>query len=261
MSGQNGSAVYVYAVVAADTDLPEGLDPVGDGAELVVIDHGELGAVVSDIGLDRPLGKRDDLLRHERVVNTLARETTVLPMQFGGVVSDDQAVVDELLGENHDYFAWALRQLEGCRQFVVQGRYDADELVGQIVADDPRLSELSESIRGADPDATYYERIRLGEAISGQVERIRGDDAVHARRALEPFAVAVATKDVVEEDGAVNVSVLVHRDRVSDFEQAVDALGDEWADRVNLRLIGPVAPYDFLPEPVDPESVETGAEG
>lgn len=252
MSGED-SATYVYAVVGAGTDLPEGLEAVGGGTEVAVIDHGKLGAVVSDVARDRPLGKRADLIAHETVVNTLARELTVLPIRFGGVVSGDRAVVDELLAENHDYFVWALEQLEGSHQFVLHGRYDQDELVRGVLEADPELAQLGDSLRGKDPDATYYERIRLGEGISEQVERIRQADAQHAVSALEPFAVALAVKDIADEDGAVHVAALVHRDHRSDFEQAVDALGDEWADRVTLQLLGPVAPYDFLPEAPDGE--------
>lgn len=253
MSGGNGSATYVYAVVGAGIDLPEGLEPVGEGQEIAVIDHGKLAAVVSDIAPDRSLGRRADLIAHETVVNTLARETTVLPMRFGGVVSDDRAVVDELLDGNHDYFAWALEQLEGCHQFVLHGRYDQDELVRGVLEADPHLAELSAALRGQDPDAAYYERIRLGEGIAKQVEQIRGADAERTVSALEPFAVALAVKEIADEDGAVHVAALIHRDRRSDFDQAVDALGDEWGDRIRLQLLGPVAPYDFLPEAPDGE--------
>ncbi|RZT86882.1 gas vesicle protein GvpL/GvpF [Pseudonocardia sediminis] len=246
------TATYVYAVVAADVDIPEGLEPVGEEpGELEVLDHRRLAAVVSDVPVDKPLGRRRDLMAHERVVNAIAEEMTVLPMRFGGVVENDQAVIDELLEENHDYFVWALEQLEGCVQFVLHGRYDQDQLLGAMLQGDAEMAQLSESIRGQDPDATYYDRIKLGERIASELERLRGVDADAAQDRISPFAVAVVVKEAGGEDGAVNLSALVRRDHRSEFEQAVDALGDEWGDRVALRLIGPVAPFDFLPEPVD----------
>lgn len=246
------TATYVYAVLAADADLPEGLEPVGEEpGELEILDHRSLAAVVSDVPVDKPLGRRRDLMAHERVVNTIAENATVLPMRFGGVVENDQAVIDELLETHHDYFVWALEQLDGCVQFVLHGRYDQDLLLGGILQADAEMAELSESIRGKDEDATYYERIRLGELIASAVERQRADDAGAADERLSPFSVAVLVKEAGGEDGAVNLSVLVRRDHRSEFEQAVDALGDEWGDRVALRLIGPVAPFDFLPEPAD----------
>jgi len=42
--------------------------------------------------------------------------------------------------------------------------------------------------------------------------------------------------------------VLVERERQEEFEDAVEGVGEELAGRVRLRLLGPVAPYDFTPE-------------
>ena len=245
-----GTATYVYAVVAADADLPVDLEPVGGSADgVAIIEHGELAAVVSDVPVDKPLGRRADLMAHERVVNTIAAETTVLPMRFGGVVSDDRAVIDELLAQHHDWFHRALDELDGCVEFVLHGRYDQDVLFGRILQQNPDIARISEQVRDQDPDATYYERIRLGEAIAREVEGARAVDATTAEQWLGPYAEALLPKDVESEDGAVHLAVLVHRDRRTDFEQAVDSRGDDWGERVELRLIGPVAPFDFLPAP------------
>jgi hypothetical protein len=245
-----GTATYVYAVVSADADLPVDMKPVGGSPDgIAIIEHGELAAVVSDVPVDKPLGRKADLVAHERVVNAIAAETTVLPMRFGGVVSDDRAVIDELLAQHQDWFQQALDQLDGCVEFVLHGRYDEDVLFSRILEQNGEIAKLSEQVRGQDPDASYYERIRLGEAISKEVEGARAMDATTAEQWLAPYAEAVAAKDVDGEDGAVHLALLVRRDRRSDFEQAVDSLGDDWDSRVALRLIGPVAPFDFLPEP------------
>lgn len=250
MSGRSGT--YVYGVVPAGADIPSGLRAVGGArSDIALLDHRDLAAVVSDVEVDRPLGRREDLLAHEQVVNAVAERVTVLPMRFGGVVQDDDAVVEELLEGNHDFFVEALKALDGAVQFVVDGRYDQDELLRGIIERNPDIAELSASIRDQDPDATYYERIRIGEHIASELDELRTADAEFAADRLSPFATAVVVKQAGGDDGAINIALLVPRERRTDFEQAVDALGEEWGDRVALRLVGPVAPFDFLPEPVD----------
>ena len=249
MSGSTTSGTYVYGVVAAGAEIPDDLTAVGGDGEIALLDHGDLAAVVSDVPTDRPLGRRDDLMAHERVVNAVAAQATMLPMRFGGVVDDDKAVVDELLQRHHDFFVDALQRLDGCVQFVLSGRYDEDELLTGILERNPGIVDLSRSLRDTDPDATHYERIRLGEQISAEVDREREGDAGTAVDHLEPRCEGIVVKQADGEDGAVNVAVLVHRDRRAEFEDAVDALADEWGDRVAVRLVGPVAPFDFLPEP------------
>ena len=46
----------------------------------------------------------------------------------------------------------------------------------------------------------------------------------------------------------INAAFLVDRIHVQKFEDAVEDLGRELAGRVRLRLRGPLAPYDFVPE-------------
>ena len=90
--------------------------------------------------------------------------------------------------------------------------------------------------------------MRLGELVvqrwssAGTVE---GADIVDR---LEPFAVATASNQLGAPEDVVNVAFLVERDRQEEFEDAVEGVGEELAGRMRLRLLGPVAPYDFVPE-------------
>ena len=72
-----------------------------------------------------------------------------------------------------------------------------------IVEDDPQIQQLRERIAGVDEDASYYDRIKLGEAISGSFDRLREQDANATLDALERFAVATAVKEAMGENGAV----------------------------------------------------------
>jgi hypothetical protein len=40
--------------------------------------------------------------------------------------------------------------------------------------------------------------------------------------------------------------VLAEIDRQSDVEQALNQLRENWGDRMQLRLLGPLAAYDFV---------------
>ncbi|MHC1561874.1 GvpL/GvpF family gas vesicle protein [Actinomycetospora sp. C-140] len=242
---------YIYGIVPAGVRIPDGLDPIphgDDGGELGLVTEGRLAAVVSDVAADRALGTRRDLMAHEAVLNAIAQETPVLPMRFGAVVTDDDAVADELLAPHQDYFVRALEQLEGHLEFRLRGDYDQDAVLTRILQADPRIQQMREKIEGVDEDASYYDRIRLGEAISQAMDQIRADDAQACVDAISKFAVATEVKEAGGENGAVHLAFLVRTDHRSDFERAVDDLGDAWSGRVELRLIGPTAAFDFLPE-------------
>lgn len=244
---------YVYGIVPVDTDVPEGLSGT-DGGELSLIRHDELAAVVSEIFTDRPLGTREDLLAHERVVESLAAETTVLPLRFGAVVRTADAVTDELMAPYHDWFAGVLTDLADRMEFIIFGTYVRDTVLREVLTEEPEVLRLRESVRQMSEDAGYYERIRLGELIVQALEGKRETDNAALAQAIAPHAVAVAPRQPVGEDTAADVAFLVSDAERRQFEHAVEDLGSRWAGRIRLRMLGPLAPYDFVPP--TPEEAE-----
>jgi hypothetical protein len=241
--------VYVYGIAMGSTSLPEDLPCVGDEkAEVRLATHGRLSALVSELHLDRPLGTREDLLAHERVLDTLAEDRTVLPMRFGAVVSDAEAVVDELLKPHREHFENVLAELAGLVQFTVRGNYVNDEHLREIVAEHSEIRELREALQEVPDDAAYAEKLRLGELVNQAVVQKRQAEAGELSRILGPHAVATAEREVSGEREAVNTAFLIDRHHRPEFERALDVLGEQWANRIQLRLLGPLAPYDFLPD-------------
>jgi hypothetical protein len=241
------TATYVYGLVGADAKLPDDLTGLGPSGTVSTIAHGDVAAIVSDVPTDRPLGTRDDLLAHETVVDAVAASAAVLPMRFPAVVEAD-GVVDELLAPNHDRFVAALGELEGRVQYTLKGRYERDVVLGEVLEEHPEIRELQAEIRDLPEDATYHQRLRLGELVVGALEERRDAEAARLAQRLQAYAVGVAEHHPGQPDDVVNTAFLVERERTQEFEDAVEGLGEELHGRVRLRLLGPLAPYDFVPE-------------
>lgn len=241
------TATYVYGLVAADAELPDGLKGLGPTGEVSTIEHDGVAALVGDIPADRPLGTRDDLMAHEAVVDAVAAATTVLPMRFPAVVEHDQ-VVDELLAPHHDRFLRALDALDGLVQYSLKGRYVQEVLVREIVDEEPAVAELQERIRGVPEDASYYDRVKLGEIVAKAMEQRRDVDANDIVDRISPYARQVVSSTPAQPDDVVEVAFLVARDAAEEFEKEVEELGADTHEWLRLRLLGPIAPYDFVPE-------------
>lgn len=241
------TATYVYGLVSADAELPEDLVGLGPSGEVTTVAHEAVAAIVGDVPLDRPLGTRDDLVAHEAVVDAVAATTTVLPMRFPAVV-EQEGVVEELLAPHHDQFVRALEQLEGKVQYTLKGSYEQDVLLQEIVEEDTGIRELQERIRGVPEDASYYDRVQLGERIVKALEERRDVDAADVLERIGEFAEAVSATTPTQPEDVVNAAFLVRRDAADEFEDAVEELGADTHEWLRLRLLGPLAPYDFIPQ-------------
>ncbi|GHE42896.1 gas vesicle protein [Streptosporangium violaceochromogenes] len=249
-SAEATTASYIYGIVPADVELASDVHGVGDPpGKVELVRHGEIAALISDVPVEHPLGRPQDLFAHQRLLDDTAAEVPVLPLRFGAVVKTPQAVVDELLTPHHEEFLAVLRDLEGRAQFVVRGRYNEEKVIGEILAENAEAARLREQIRGLPEEATWDARIRLGEVIGQAVEASRETDTQTLARALASVCVAVAVREPSHEWDAAHLALLVETDRRADVEAVLDEFGHQWGDRVTLRLSGPLAPYDFVGSP------------
>jgi hypothetical protein len=239
---------YVYGVVPASTRLPDGLLGTG-GGRVRLVRHRDLAGVVSEIPPTGALGTREDLLAHENVVASLAARTTMLPLRFSAVVTTAAGVVEEMLEPYYDWCAGVLADLEGRAEFGVSGTYVQDTVLREVLAEEPEVMRLRESLRGLPEAAAYYDRVRLGELIIHALDTKREVDTEELVQTLSPHAVSVAPRPPVDEDTAADAAFLVADDDQAGFRKAVDELGYRWAGRIRLRVQGPLAPYDFVPAP------------
>lgn len=244
------SAVYVYGILPGDIKVEPGATGVGDPpGEVRVVRHGDLAALVSDVDVDKPLGRPQDLFAHEELLDSTAAEVPVLPLRFGAVVAGDDAVAEELLQANHDEFATALRQLEGRVEYVLRGRYNEQAMLREVLEEDPQAAELAGQIKGADPDATRELRMELGEIITNAVEAKREEDTRAVGEVLAGHVEASVVRPPTHELDAVYTAFLVKTDAAEGLEQTVRRLADDWEGRVDLTLAGPIAAYDFVGAP------------
>ncbi|MGV9668931.1 GvpL/GvpF family gas vesicle protein [Nocardia niigatensis] len=241
------TAVYVYGIVPADVEAEPHATGVGDPpSEVTVVRHGEIAALVSTLESDRPLGTPADLTAHEKLLDGSAVVSPVLPLRFGAVMTDTDAVESELLEANEDEFRAALAELEGRVQFVIRGRYIEDAILRELLDENTEAARLRDEIRGKPEDATREARIALGELINRAIEAKRAEDTRRVVSELEQLDVLVNQREPSHEEDAVHVAVLVESARRKELEEAVRRLIADWDGRVELNLLGPMAAYDFV---------------
>src|SRR5690348_14130162 len=93
---------YIYAISAPDIRLPESVS--GFGGPLHILPCGELGAVVSRVHASdadgvTPASTAENLMRHEAVVEAVWAGGPALPVRFGTVLPNSDAVTHALAAQ------------------------------------------------------------------------------------------------------------------------------------------------------------------
>ncbi len=239
--------LYLYAVVAADAvpaDGPTTTGTVGGGA-LEVVRSGRLAAIVSPFDGDWVPATRRHLNAHADVVEHLMRAGTVLPVRFG-VVAPGRTAVGQFLDDHRHEFLRALHELDGTVEVRVTARYEQDVAIREAAARDATVRRLSERTRARPGAATYYDRIRLGEAVAGATERIRQQDGTAVLRALAPHAIRSCELPATGTETALQAAFLVDPARRAALDRTVERLAAEQAGRLRFQVVGPLPPWDFV---------------
>jgi hypothetical protein len=239
------SALYVYGVMRADeAAAPESEGVVDSGVE--VVEHGDLAALVSEVADAAIQSRRQNLTAHSQVLQRAMDAGTVLPMRFGVVMPDGDTVKRELLGERAAQLHGMLRSFDGRVEMAVSALYREDIVLGEVIAENREIERLRQAIQGKPADATYFERVRLGELVAQAIDAKRAADAAQIVEALRPHATAFQQSDLLHERMVVNSAWLVERAGLDEFDAAVERVSSERAERMQFKLTGPLPPFSFV---------------
>ena len=233
---------YVYGIAHRPVDLPQTAG-VG-GAPLRTVEHGDLLAVVSDAGAEPLRATAAGLRAHTRVLEALSAVTTVLPLRFGTVVTDDAAVVEAVLAANVEHLDELLERLDGHVQLTVKVFNDEDAVLRDVVQTDARVSRLWKKVNGVPAEAAYYDRIALGQEVARAVQERKLVTASPLFDALEALSAEAQAKEPKHDLMVLDADFLVLRDRMNQFDAEVEALAKDRPE-LEFRYLGPMPAYSF----------------
>jgi len=240
--------LYVYGVVASVDATPPGDLRGMDGHPLELVSTGSLGALVTEISLPRPPGRRRDLMSHSDVLNVLATEWDVVPVRFGTVFPSRNEVVDELLNARSSELHGLLERVGDAVQFNLRATYVEERVLAEVVRADPEIRRLKHRTERLPAGTAHPEVLHLGRLVAEALAaHRRGDSAVLAEAVL-PLVRDSRVRERSTTDHVLDLALLVDRASVAVFEEALEELAADVHERIHLQLTGPLAPFDFLEE-------------
>jgi hypothetical protein len=236
---------YVYGVVRTKGRAkPKGKGIAGK--PLKVVTANGVGALTSDVPGDELEAGRDELLTHSRVLEQALGDGVVLPMRFGVVMPDEDTVKAELLDAHRDSLEAQLEEMSGKVEMNVKAIYDEGAVLREVLAENPDIARAREKLQGRSEDATYYERIDLGERIVGALGQKRDADEQAIVDRLAQKALAVEVGQPMHERMAVNASFLVNEQQREEFDAELDRIAESQGGRLRFKATGPLPPHSFV---------------
>jgi len=220
-----------------------------DDAVVFCRPYRQIGAAVSKCRCHASPRDIDAVARHEKVIDRLMEQFSVLPARFATVLFSGEEL-DMLLADNYTSFCEDLERLENKVQFDVKVTWPAGEIRLAIEQSDHSLY-LARCCAPSDaeeyrPPAARYALYKQRERAIQQFLRSRAAEYCDQIQAtLVKIAAASRCEVLPQQELMLSGSYLVDRARRTQFREAIDLLQSEHAD-LSFILTGPWPPYSFM---------------
>jgi hypothetical protein len=197
-----------------------------------------LAAVVRDIADDAVLGD-DDAEHYFESLVALLSHGPVLPVRFGTVAPDDDAVRSELLDAASSELAARLEMLDGLVEVRIHVELDPAEEARRLGSSSTRGRWRTRA-----GSASLEDRIELGQEISealGEQRDQLGDRLVEHLGDLAVAHAHLRSEEVTE----LRHAYLVRADELFAFDAKVEALRAGLPPTYTIEYVGPLPPFDF----------------
>jgi len=241
---------YLYCIIPCPEDRTFEVVAIGgEEAGVHALCHKGLAAVVSDSPVNQYECTRRNTMAHQRVLETVMREFTLLPVRFGTVADSNSPVEDiqKLLSRRFEEFHGLLRDMQGKEEFGLKAFWrDEKAIFDEIVAGNPEIRRLRQSLSPKSAAASHFDRMRLGEMVKRALDQKRAKEAARILPPLRRLAHSVRENEVLADRMIVNAAFLIDRDKEPEFDLEVSKLDQRLGQRLALKYVGPAPPYNFV---------------
>lgn len=240
-------ASYLYGIIEGTGKAAFGVPGMEGDGPVHTVAHNGLGCLVSHYrGEDfRSMGREKlvrSLLAHQKVVECVMGERTVLPVKFGTILND-HLEVQQLLAQGHRELTDAMNGIRDKVEMEVAATWDIRRVLAEV-GQQEEVARARQALLHLG-QATTEQRVQLGQMVKAGMDRKRKSYRDRMAGLLRPLAIDMAPNALLSDEMVMNVAFLIERGRVGQLCAGVERLDQLFQNEVSFRIIGPLPPYSF----------------
>jgi Gas vesicle synthesis protein GvpL/GvpF len=204
-----------------------------------------VAAVVSGLSSSKIRPERANLRAHQAVLKRLVEDTSPLPIAFGTIADDPQAI-RKILVQNRRAFDEQLARVAGKVEMGLRVTWDVPNIFEYFVNTHTELRLVRDRLTSARHEFTQEEKIELGRMFDRLLNQDREEHTAKVERALSPLCVEFKANPCRNENEVINLACLVKRDAQEAFSGGVFEAAKFFDNNFSFDYSGPWAPHNFV---------------
>lgn len=230
--------IYIYCIV--DGSGTKGFKSAGIGGRgdrVYALSYDGLSAVVSQSPKMRYQALRENLMPHELVVEEAMQEFTTLPVRFCTVAKSEEEVIEKGLKRFAATLKDLIERMRGKVELGLRVMWADLKPIFAEIAEMPEIKRLKSS-----PQPNLME---IGRRVEELLKIKKEKEAEEILGKFKKLAVDYKLNSTYGDPWIMNAAFLVEKAKEKDFDELINKIHEQHKDRINLKYVGPLAPYNF----------------
>ncbi|MBU4312765.1 MAG: GvpL/GvpF family gas vesicle protein [Candidatus Omnitrophica bacterium] len=192
------------------------------------------------------------ILQHEKVIEEIMKDATVIPFKFGTVFQTEENV-EGLLREHGLEFKSIISELEGKEEWGLKIYCDLEKFKDSLQNEDGKIKEIEKNIAVSNKGKAYFLKKkkdilinnilneRISEYTRDSFDRLKGPS-------LDAKINKLLSQEVTQkkEKMVLNAAFLVSKKRIKEFDSILTYFKTKYAHKgLEFAWTGPWPPYNF----------------
>ena len=238
---------YIYCITeGAEGEHFGPLGIGGRGDELYTIGYKDIRAVVSDSPVKRYPVSRENSLAHERAIEAVFKQHTVLPARFC-TIAEDEEKVRAILEREYAEFRSLLERMRDKVEVGVKAIFHETLIYQEIPERYEEIRPRKEAVASLPSHKAHWQLVEIGRMVEAALEaekaRVREEIVEALKGSCHDFRL---THRLLGERMIMNAAFLVDRAREAAFDRKMDRLAERYGERVTFKYVGGFPPFNFV---------------
>ena len=239
---------YIYCIIETATAVAKTFGSQGIGGrgdELYTVCFNDIAAVVSNSPIIRYKVSRENTLAHEKAIEEVMKEYTVLPVRFA-TITEDEDKVKKILEKEYGKFKDLLNKMKDKKELGLKAILHEDVIYKDILEKYKEIRILKEKVATLPSEKTYFKRAEIGEMVEAALQKEKEIYKKDILNTLSALAAEVKINNSYYELMIINAAFLVENYKEAEFDQKVNEFEAKYSSNMKFKYIGKVPPFNFV---------------
>ncbi len=221
------------------------VDAVAGNGHIQNIPFQGIGILCSPVNGKKLKPTRENLMNHQKVLETWMEKHTILPVRFG-VVAQTKGALQKGINSSLPIIRSHLQKFQNKIELNLKAFWEKDYIYDYLQEKYPEIKRFRNAVKKMRGTTAHHRSIELGQMVERGLIAEGEREADEIIRELESASLLTKKTKIFGELMYLNLAILVSKDGESKLDKTINSIATDRQGKSTFKYVGPSAPASFV---------------